>query len=169
MTTQLSAMSGAWFLPLAPSLHLHFQPKPTGDPVMATSQVTVDSRVPAAQAPGISRWWRVVGGLSMNLALGHALRLERLRRPARKTIRLEARRHLHGLHHRGGGVRAHLRGGRTHPGQDRPVLLFAGRRRPGQPGILPVLLHHQPDLPVHLLRCDRRPGQRLRLRHADSR
>lgn len=32
---------------------------------MATSQVQLQS-----QAPGISRWWRVVGGLSMNLALG---------------------------------------------------------------------------------------------------
>ena len=100
---------------------------------------------------------------------GHSLRLERVRGAAGKTIRVEARRHLHGIHHRGDGVRAHLRRRRTHPGQDRPVLLFPGGRPAGEPGILPVLVHHQPHLPVHLFRCDRRVGQRLRLRHADSR
>ena len=35
---------------------------------MATSQNKVESQM--MQQPGISRWWRVVGGLSMNLALG---------------------------------------------------------------------------------------------------
>ena len=35
---------------------------------MATSQNQVESQM--IQQPGISRWWRVVGGLSMNLALG---------------------------------------------------------------------------------------------------
>jgi MFS family permease len=35
---------------------------------MATSPKRVDSQID--QQPGISRWWRVVGGLSMNLALG---------------------------------------------------------------------------------------------------
>jgi MFS family permease len=35
---------------------------------MATSQNKVESQM--MQEPGISRWWRVVGGLSMNLALG---------------------------------------------------------------------------------------------------
>jgi len=35
---------------------------------MATSQNKVESQM--IQQPGISRWWRVVGGLSMNLALG---------------------------------------------------------------------------------------------------
>ena len=35
---------------------------------MATSQTKVESQ--AIRQPGISRWWRVVGGLSMNLALG---------------------------------------------------------------------------------------------------
>jgi hypothetical protein len=35
---------------------------------MATSQTQVESQ--AIQQTGISRWWRVVGGLSMNLALG---------------------------------------------------------------------------------------------------
>ena len=29
-----------------------------------------DNDMPAAPTPGISRWWRVVGGLLMNLALG---------------------------------------------------------------------------------------------------
>src|SRR5580704_8867210 len=37
---------------------------------MATSRVRVDSQSQATQQAGISRWWRVVGGLSMNLALG---------------------------------------------------------------------------------------------------
>jgi MFS family permease len=35
---------------------------------MATSQNKMESQM--MQQPGISRWWRVVGGLSMNLALG---------------------------------------------------------------------------------------------------
>src|SRR5664279_1934272 len=35
---------------------------------MATSQNKVESQM--MQQPGISRWWQVVGGLSMNLALG---------------------------------------------------------------------------------------------------
>ena len=36
---------------------------------MATSrQMKVESQT--IPSPGISRWWRVVGGLSMNLALG---------------------------------------------------------------------------------------------------
>src|ERR1039458_952853 len=35
---------------------------------MATSQNKVESQM--IQQPGISRWWRVVGGMSMNLALG---------------------------------------------------------------------------------------------------
>ena len=40
-----------------------------GDAAMATSrQMKVESQ--AVPGPGISRWWRVVGGLSMNLALG---------------------------------------------------------------------------------------------------
>ena len=29
-----------------------------------------NSDMPATEAPGIGRWWRVVGGLLMNLALG---------------------------------------------------------------------------------------------------
>ena len=99
---------------------------------------------------------------------GHALRLERLCGAARKAIRVEAGRHLHGFHHRGGGLRAHLCGGRTHPGQNRSALLLADGGPAGEPGILPVLLHHQPHLAVRLLRSDRRPGQRLRLRYARS-
>ena len=35
---------------------------------MATKPIQVESQT--VQQPGISRWWRVVGGLSMNLALG---------------------------------------------------------------------------------------------------
>jgi MFS family permease len=35
-------------------------------------------------------------------------------------------------------------------------------------GFFLCFLHHQPDVPVYLLRGDRRPGQRLRLLHADS-
>ena len=35
---------------------------------MATAQTQMQPQ--PTQQPGISRWWRVVGGLSMNLALG---------------------------------------------------------------------------------------------------
>ena len=81
---------------------------------MATSQMSVDST--SAQQIGISRWWRVVGGLSMNLALGTLYAWSVFVRPAGEAVWLEARRHLHGLHYRRDGVRAQFRGGGPHPG-----------------------------------------------------
>ena len=54
--------------------------------------------------------------------------MERLCGSSRKRIRVEARRHLHGVHHRGGGVRAQLHRGRAHAGQVRPLLGVADGR-----------------------------------------
>jgi OFA family oxalate/formate antiporter-like MFS transporter len=37
---------------------------------MATAVRSPEVKLPAATQPGLNRWWRVVGGLSMNMALG---------------------------------------------------------------------------------------------------
>jgi len=65
----------------------------------------------SGQQPGVNRWWRVVGGLSMNLALGTLYAWSVFVAPLETTIRVEARRHVDGVHYRGDGVRAELRGG----------------------------------------------------------
>ena len=114
---------------------------------MATSrQMKVESQT--IPDPGISRWWRVVGGLSMNLALGTLYGWSVFVAPLEKQF---------------GWKRADTSmvftiavivfalsfvvAGRI---QDKfgPLDVLAGGRDPGEPGILPVLLHHEPELPV---------------------
>ena len=49
-----------------------------------------------------------------------------------------------------------------------PVSVLVGGRNPGEPWILPVLLHHESQLPLSLFRGDRRAWERVRVRHAHS-
>ncbi len=94
--------------------------------------------------------------------------MERVRGSVGEGVSLEARRHLDDLHHRGGGVRSDLYRCRAPARQAWTFLDIAHRRNSGEPGLFSMRLHQQPELPVHLLRCDRRVGQRLRLCDADS-
>jgi hypothetical protein len=93
-------------------------------------------------ASGISRWWRVVGGLSMNLALGTLYAWSVFVAPLEEQF---------------GWKRAD-----TSMVFTIAVVVFA------LTFVLAGRIHYQPDLPVCLLRCDRRLGQWFRLRHADT-
>ena len=79
--------------------------------------------------PHISRWWRVVGGMSMNLALGSLYAWSVFVAPLEKEFRLEAGGDLQCVHHRGGGVRADLHRGWPAAGQDRAFQDFSHWRR----------------------------------------
>ena len=116
--------------------------------------------------PGISRWWRVVGGMSMNLALGLPLCLERVRRPAGKGVRVEARGHVLGLHVGHRRVRPELRRGRAPSGQARSVPRVLDRFDPADGRVPALLLDQQPDLSHRLFRRAGRNRQRVRVCYA---
>src|SRR5438876_11910174 len=117
---------------------------------------------------GINRWWRVAGGLSMNLALGTLYGWSVFVAP---------------LEERFGWKRAETSmvftiavivfalsfviAGRI---QDKfgPVG-YSLRRHPGHIGILPLLVRNQPHLALRVFRRNRRPRQRFRIRHTNSR
>ena len=64
-------------------------------------------RIPVAlsgEAASISRWWRLLGGVLMTLALGTLYALERICHAARKGIWMEAGADFHGLYVRGRDV-----------------------------------------------------------------
>ena len=84
----------------------------------------------------MNRWRVVVGGVSMNLALGSLVRLERVRPAARAGIRLDAQPDVVGLHDRRRGLREHVRAGGPHSGSTRAAAVCAGGRHPGLARVL---------------------------------
>src|SRR6266404_2790180 len=81
---------------------------------------------------------------------------------------MEAGRYVHGVHDRGDRVCPQLRSGGEDSGQVRAATVFAGGWDPGEPGILLVLVYHESQLPLCLLRSDRRAGERVRVCDTDS-
>ena len=117
---------------------------------------------------GLNRWWRVVGGMMMNLALGTLYAWSVFVAPLEKEF--------------------HWKRADTSTIFTIAVVVFAltfivaGRLQDKfgpfwvsltgailvSLGFFLCALHQQPDVPVHLLRRDRRIGQRLRLLHTNS-
>ena len=132
---------------------------------MALATAGVDS-VEIGSA-GLNRWWRVVGGLSMNLALGTLYAWSVFVAPLEKQF---------------GWKRADTSmvftiavvvfaltfvvadASRTRSAPS----MFSGRRRAGEPGLFLCSYTTSLTYLLHLLRRDRRLGQRLRLCHAHS-
>ena len=92
---------------------------------------------------------------------GLSLRLERVRRPSRSGVRVEAFADLHRVHDRGGNVCGFVRGGGETAGSLRSLLGGNYRRRDGEPGLFPLRLHHELALPILLLRRAGRNRQRV--------
>ena len=59
-------------------------------------------------ASGVSRWWRVVGGVSMNLALGSLYAWSVFVAPLEKEFGWKRADTSDGIHHRRGRLRANI-------------------------------------------------------------
>ena len=117
----------------------------------------------------MNRWLAVVGGVSMNLALGSLYAWSVFVAPLEAEFgwnRTETSWVFHDCDHH---VRGLVRRGRSYPGHSRTENLRRHRRDARRSGLHPRQLHQLALLSVCRLRFRRRSRQRLWLCHAHSR
>jgi hypothetical protein len=122
-------------------------------------------RASTPDTTGINRWWRVVGGLSMNIALGTLYAWSVFVAPLEKEFGWK-RAETSNVFTMEAVVCANICRGGAPARQVWPVVGFPDRRRIGEPGFLLACLHPQSELPVCLLRRDWWVRKRIWLLHA---
>ena len=96
---------------------------------------------------------------------GDALCMERFRRASRGPFWMEAGRDDDGVYHRGNRICPELRRGGENSGQIWAARMLTGGRDTGEPRVLPVFVHHEPQLLLLVLWSDWRPWERVWIRH----